>query len=217
MLPITGSISIFLDPEPVKQYHDLGFRVLCLSDDSSAIAGMQNAMMCSILLPPYDAMAALLDGDLTKFGAIYDEFLVTSYEANTLISIILAALYKGVHMILYVPRAEYNLGFIGNTLNYIAYTTGCYPGFGDTMQFGYDMKYNDSNLIRLFDAGLLNYQELLPGVDNYIVLDRICQKVCMDIGFCPETPDIAIRYVNKYIDSIKANNNVFLKKGFIPA
>ena len=39
----------------------------------------------------------------------------------------------------------------------------------------------------------------------------------MDIGFCPETPDIAIRYVNKYIDSIKANNNVFLKKGFIPA
>lgn len=217
MLPITGSISIFLDPEHVKRYHDLGFRVLCLSDDSSAIAGMQNAMMCSILLPPYDAMAALLDGDPARFGAIYDEFLVTSYEANTLISIILAALYKGVHMILYVPRAEYNLGFIGNTLNYIAFSIGCFPGFGEHMQFSYDMKYNDRNLIRLFDAGFLNYPELLTGVDDYITIDQICIKVCMDIGFCPETPDVAIRYVNRYIDSIRANNNVFLKKGFIPA
>ena len=217
MIPITGSISIFLEPELVKQYHDLGFRVLCLSDDSSAIAGMQNAMMCSILLPPYDAMAALLDGDMNRFGSIYDEFLATSYEANTLISIILAALYKGVNMILYIPVAEYNLGFIGNTLNYIAYATGCFPGFGETMQFSYDMKYNDSNLIRLFDVGLLSYPELLTGVDQHITLGQICTKVCMDIGFCPETPDIAIKYVNGYIDSIKANNNVILKKGFIPA
>lgn len=218
MIQLTGLLNVVVDEIKIKQYHDLGVRVICLTDDTTIRQQMPSVMFGSVFLPPYEAMTMLLDGDRQGFELAYSEYLYHSEEVNIMVTIIIAALAKGINISLYVPRKEYELGFFNVFASCLTYMTGIYCGFEDTMAPAYDFNYNNANLERLYMHGFMSYQDFMTGYDGASMNNPIvCRALCADIGYFPEQDQDAINFIVAHKKSIMDNNNAYLKKGFIPA
>ena len=216
MRPMLGQCVLEVDLNNVINAYNSGWRVVCITDASNDIKSlMPEAIMASVFLPPYDAMELLMDGNVDGFNMVYSEYLYNTQEITMMIDIILAAMYKGINIILYIPVDEFkDINFWSVFSNCLTYTTGIVPAcFGN--QFFYDVSRNNANMIRLFVDGFINYGELLVYHDGPIYDPNVCIMVCGNIGFITENESEAIQYVNSYKDRIVENNNVFLKKGFI--
>lgn len=217
MIQLPGLLNLVVDETKIKQYHDLGVRVICITDDMTIKQWMPNAMFGSVFLPPYDAMTMLLDGDRQGFELAYSDYIYSSEEVAIMISIIVAALSKGINISLYVPRSEYELGFFQVFLSCLSYMTGIFCGFEDTMAPAYDINYNNVNVERLYMHGFMSYEEFMLGYDGASITNPIlCRALCSDVGYFPEQDQDAIRFISRHKQSIIDNGNRFLKKGFIP-
>ena len=63
----------------------------------------------SVLMPPYQAMLAHVDGDIARFKKEYINYLASTDAATTLIAIIGRALLQGVNITLFIPKDEAQL------------------------------------------------------------------------------------------------------------
>lgn len=81
----------------------------------------------SILMPPYQAMLAQIDGNMDKFVQEYTMYLASTEAVNTFIGIIGKALLNGVNITLFVPHDEAQL-FINILLEYMMAAFGIVVG-----------------------------------------------------------------------------------------
>jgi|GEM_PF-2732048 len=81
----------------------------------------------SVLMPPYQAMLAQVDGDMNRFKMEYVNYLMSTDAACTLIAIIGRALLQGINITLFVPKDEAQL-FIEILLEYMAGAFGIVVG-----------------------------------------------------------------------------------------
>lgn len=214
---LPGQLILCIEPAEAKALYDQGWRVICLSESNDYRDIMPEAMMGSVFLPPYDSMDALLDGNMDAFSLMYSEYLFNSNEVEMMISIIMAAMYQGVNIVLFLSKQEYELGFYQIFANCVASMTGIFIGFSLYMAAAYDEKFNDQNMARLYMDGFISYADLLVSTDNPITNPYVCIRICNDIGFITKDGKEAVDYVNSYLLRIKENNNTFLEKGFIKA
>lgn len=77
----------------------------------------------SVLMPPYQAMLAHVDGDMNRFKMEYMNYLISTEAVRTLVAIIGKALLQGVNITLFVPKDEAQL-FVDILLEYMAGTFG---------------------------------------------------------------------------------------------
>ena len=217
MRNLPGQLTVCTEPAEAKALYDQGWKVICLSEVNEYKDIMPDAMLGSVFLPPYESMDLLLDGNMDMFSIAYSEYLFNSNEVEMMISIIMAAMYQGINIVLMISRHEYELGFYQIFANCVASATGILIGFSMYMPAAYDPKFNDQNMARLYMDGFINYADLLVFTDNPIINPYVCIRVCNDIGYITKDAQEAIDYISSYFFRIKENSNVFLKKGFIKA
>ena len=113
-----------------------GAKILYLGEPDPYLDQVTNNSLiyASILTPPYEAFQAVLNEDYARFGALYTEHLNTE-EAQMFIATIVAAIYKGINIVLLFPEdtgdlkyPDFMLKFIFTNLG-IQIATDDYPLF----------------------------------------------------------------------------------------
>lgn len=86
---------------------DLSKTKIINMDEDGIIEGSSRDMIGgTCLLPPIEAKIAEVDGDEQKYDVLYADYLLQPYQQQ-FISAIIAFLYKGGNLILYLPDFDY--------------------------------------------------------------------------------------------------------------
>lgn len=121
---LNGQLWATSDIKLVEQALIQGFRVIYLGDPVSLDPVYREKFaVATSLVPDYQAMALLVDGNLDGFIQMYMMSL-NSKSAMEMMSVILACLYKGVNIIFYLPPEASGLNFVQYLLQYIELNFG---------------------------------------------------------------------------------------------
>lgn len=101
-------------------------RIVCVTE-GNPFGHSLPVVEASVLMPPYQAMVAQIDGDMNKFVAEYMMYLRSTEAVNTLIAIIGRGLLTGINISIYIPADEANL-FADVLLQYMADAYGIMVG-----------------------------------------------------------------------------------------
>lgn len=150
----------------------------------------------SLLVPPYQALAAVIDGDEEKFRYEYLNYLTMDPTVNKFINIILQALLAGTNIIFLMDR-EGPTKFDMILKEYFMISFGIILG-DDNTQFQYDLNYIPIILNKLYTEDDITPQSYLEMFPLEIPFDPfILRKLAFDLN---------IAFVNEY------DTNAYLKK-----
>lgn len=141
----------------------------------------------SLLVPPYQALTAVIDGDEEKFRYEYLNYLTIDPTVNKFINIILQALLAGTNIIFLIDR-EGPTKFDMVLKEYFMISFGIILGDGTT-QFQYDVNYIPIILNKLYtedDFEPQSYLNIFPleiPFDPFIVNKLIYDMQFLDIPF----------------------------------
>ena len=100
-----------IDLEPlIRQFN---VRIVSITDEKEYIP-YPNIVTASTLLPPYEALEAVVEGDIPKATSIYGMWLQSSIPQK-IFGIILGALHIGINICLYYPEDTTQKGDLINT------------------------------------------------------------------------------------------------------
>lgn len=101
-----GSVYLTTDLSVVEQtLQTRSAKVIIVDEENPYPQAMDMVTMASILLPPYEALSAMVDGEEAIFKQIYFEYLDRP-EPASFMAILIAAIYRGINLLLYVPNDE---------------------------------------------------------------------------------------------------------------
>lgn len=119
----------------------------------------------SLLLPPYEAMEYLIDGDMNSFNREYLNYLQTNYSVDKFVSIIIQALIAGTNIIFLLEDEEELTDQIEVTLlNFFVMQYGIIIGTS-SRSFAFDTTYTPFILNKLYaeeDMPKETYLNLFP-------------------------------------------------------
>ena len=107
----------------------------------------------SLLVPPYQALAAAIDGDEEKFRYEYINYLATDMVVSRFINIILQALIAGTNMIILLDKEGPKFDML--LKHYFAMFFGIIVGDSNT-QFQFDPNYIPAILNKLYAEDDIN-------------------------------------------------------------
>ena len=217
MFNLSGSISFTSNMDLLQSaMYDPTCRIVAMMDNLDTIVHLvPNAAPASILLPPYSAVSAFLDGNKQVF---FNEYFMHlgSKEADAFICVMLAASARGINILLYVPKDEAeNLGFVGAFSQYMFNAYGVCIGNDNGAPFNFNPNFTVNLLCRLYMHDLISYQELLVEYPpNTLIADYIIPKLAFELKFIGQ-PHEVVQQLNAYLQRIKQNNNTFLQRAVI--
>ena len=101
-----GSINVTSDIKLVEDVLYSGGVKVVIVDEENPFQGANNiVVMGSVLLPPYEALAAMIDGETRIFAQIYHEYLCRR-EPESFIVLLITCLYRGMNILLFIPDQE---------------------------------------------------------------------------------------------------------------
>ncbi len=112
----------------------------------------------SLLLPPYEAMSALVDGEENIFKSIYMDYLNNNLSVYKFINIILQALIAGTNIILLIDREGPKFDMV--LREYFISAFGIILG-DESHQFQFDLNYIPGILNRLYSDDDINVEYFL--------------------------------------------------------
>lgn len=122
----------------------------------------------SLLLPPYEALNALVDGDEEAFGYYYFNYLSNDYSVNQFVNIILAAIMSGINIII---LTDSNGPDFSNALRaYFVTTFGLILG-DSSRSFAYDITYVPRILTRLYSEDVIDQKMFLSLYPHEVAFD----------------------------------------------
>lgn len=160
----------------------------------------------SLLVPPYQALMAVIDGDEEKFRYEYLNYLSIDPTVNKFINIILQALIAGTNIIFLMDK-EGPTKFDMTLKEYFIGTFGIILG-DNNIPFQFDLNYIPMILNKLYsedDFTPQNYLELFPleiPFDSFIV-----RKLSFDMNI-PFTNDYQMNEYFKKISKIMQNGGM---------
>lgn len=211
-----GSISITTDFNTVQNM--LGtHRVVIIGEPDPQLVQMTNAVVGSILLPPYNAMMALMDNDYNNFNMIYYNHL-SQQECLSFIAVLIKSAIQGTNLLLYMKPDEYEMYYKPFEL-YMINNFGIQIG-NEYNQFMYNQNYNHIILSVLYLNDLITVPELFNIYPQGIQFDdNVTMKLINEVR--PVIQDTSFEsyknYFYNYKESMKQNNssyvpNLFMKK-----
>jgi hypothetical protein len=122
---------------------------------------------CSVLLPPYEAVFAEVDGDIASFEAIYNHYLTYSDQCFGMFATILVALNRGVNILMYIENGD-DFAHFNFLLRYIQGTFGITVG-SENMNFQYNPEYNwlISSILYSYMDGFIDEYEFIMNQNNF--------------------------------------------------
>ena len=144
-------------PEMVLNYSLQGGRVIFITEDvDPRLAYIPNKLSAKILLPPYEAVEAELDGNLDIAQYKYSEYL--SYmEPADYISVLLAAAVQGLQVGLYFGPELRDMKFPMMFIDFLYNQKGLVVGYKNVQPMILD-NYLPIVLSELFGRGLINVE-----------------------------------------------------------
>lgn len=109
MFNITGSLSLIFDPKIVTDImiHNGTVKVINLDEENAVpmLCDENNPQVVpgTILLPPVEALWAIIDGNNDQFVQIYYMYL-TSPDVMQYIATLITSMYQGTNLIIYYPE-----------------------------------------------------------------------------------------------------------------
>lgn len=173
---ISGTINITNDPELILALSST-HTIICVSGETSHYRDLihaSNAMVASILLPPYEALVADIDGDMETFKNIYFSHL-SNGEAFEYLLLIIRAIFDGKHILLFTTKTESEMSYVPAILEYMYFNFGIMIGT-ETNSFALDHYKYHIILELLFMHDLLDlntfiylYPADIPIQNQYVV------------------------------------------------
>lgn len=151
--------------ELALSYSLQGGRVILITEDEDPrLQYIPNKLSASILLPPYDAISAELDGNLDLAQYKYYEYLSSSEPAE-FISILLTAAIQNIKIGLYFGNELKELKFPMMLMNYFYFYKGLSIGYKD-LQPGFVDNYVPPMLGDLLGRDLIGPEQFLMFMPN---------------------------------------------------
>lgn len=194
-----GDITITTDTNlAINLTYNPTYKVMALMDDAKPIFGDLPVHALAPLLPPYIANEAENMGDISSFWELYWKHLATP-DAESYISILLFALYKGYNILLYVNPDEESLTFIDAFLKFVQDFYGVTIGTKDR-PCSFDLNYEDIVRIRMFKYGYLPVKDLIDNIHNKIMDPQICYLIVDALNMQPDADvvDQVDRFISQY-------------------
>ena len=138
--------------------------VICISGETHNYKQMIDvigATEASILMPPYEALVAELDGDMKLFESLYFTHLSTLKIATTFIALIVRALFDGKNVLLYLTPEESKMAYIQFFLIYFKKYLGISIGTFNGNDCAFDTNYTPVILNLMLLNDILSYQKYL--------------------------------------------------------
>lgn len=160
----------------------------------------------SILMPPYQAMVAQIDGNMEKFSQEYLAYLSSSESVNSLIAIIGRALLQGINITLFIPKDEAQL-FANILLEYIMGAFGIVVGL-ENRQFCM-MAFTPTKVSACcYIADVISLGEFLAEVPRDLNLfTAVASKVGIDCDLYYNVPKI-VEYTTMLWDQQHLNGHL---------
>lgn len=219
--PILGNLYLVDDINVAMASKNMpGTFTISLTEEAGYIKYIPEAMGGTILLPPYEAMIYLSDGDFNNFRDIYLQYLSLSPEIDLFLSVILrACLINDSRLIFYVPKEELSLGFFSVIAEYIANCFGIVIG---TVQnaFYYNPVYDPIVMERIYVNELMNKEELMTYFPPKLQFTQpTVTKLVADMNLKIGKPNASIfdyaEWLYNYKERIKQAGDVYLERGLI--
>ena len=207
---LTGQLYITTNIDAVYREQYRNTKILFLCDEKQDVPGVE-IIPASILLPPYESVMAELDDQKDVAAQIYIEYLCQK-EPDMFIAAIMAALLRGVNILVYLGPDEANMSFIGTLTQFLWNMYGIGAGT-DYNKFTINIALEPAIYCKLYFYDLINYEEffiLYPAgikIEEYVI-----PKLVYEINPYVEFPSKQAYedYFNGYKERVKQNNNKIL-------
>lgn len=167
-----------ISPYEHEMFISMGGKIINVSE----IPNKSNIILeGSILLPPYEAMSALLDNNADQFSYIYDMYLFKP-EIEEFICAIIRATMNNIPIGVFIDGGDFT------SIITQVFSSHLSNNFGVMMEtpmngFMYDNRFDIVNLNRLYMYNLINYEEFLYYYPpNTPVDSNISYKLAEDIA-----------------------------------
>lgn len=161
------------DVNVINQMAMGGVKVVTISEfpQQGQFVNSDNILKGSILLPPYEIISLLVDGDMNRFNEFYRQYLLQK-DSDEFLCAIFTALMSGIPIALYIDNEELS-GCISNALMcYLAAAFGVIVESPNSA-FLYDTRFNALNLEKLFVYDLITWQEFFMRYPENIDFSKI--------------------------------------------
>ncbi|WP_301214362.1 hypothetical protein [uncultured Clostridium sp.] len=142
---------------------------------------------CSILLPPYNAINAEINGDIQSYTNEYTCHLGLDRNCFEMFATILVALHQGINITLFIENSE--LMHYQFLLNYLQNTYGITAGTEQSM-YMYNKAFDASNatILLSYMDGYISVEEYLDYINN----DLNCIFQMEGIPYILDIPELII-------------------------
>ena len=212
---LSGNISYTTDINHAKQM-SFTHKVVIIGEVPEDVKQSVSGTIASILLPPYNSLEAIINGDNNTATVLYCNWL-QMYEPTAYIASIIKALLMGINICLYIPKDQFELGFRTVLFSYIQMNYGISIGDNINVASMYDPLFDSNICTLLYLNNLLTSEEYLTYYPNELPLNIDCVvKLTNECNpFMEEHPlEDYDKYWYEYKERIK-NAGHFLKKGII--
>lgn len=209
---LTGSIYLVTDKEVLRTMAtSFSHRIVAMVENYDGIEDIPNIALASVLLPPYSAICAEMDGNIQAF---YQEYFIHlgSKEADATICLLMAAAVRGINIALYVPKEEAtNLHFATAFVQYLHDTYGITVGT-EQNPFAYDQAFDPVIYSRLYLHDFISYQEFFVAFPaNCLIPEMVIPKLASEMQVCMfDNMQDYVNYFTCYKNRIAENDNKFL-------
>lgn len=200
-----GSLYITTDINVVRQMMTTN-KIVIIGEPDQALVQSTNALVASVLLPPYNCMMARMDGDIQQFTMLYNNHL-SSVECSNFLAALFRALYNGNNILLYSTQDEFTLYF-EQLYNFLVCNYGIYIGT-PTNQFAFNPEFAWKICTILYMYELFTVEEFFINYPQGIEIpDDIIMKLIYEINpYVQEQSFEAYkRYFFEYKERIKGTN-----------
>lgn len=146
------------------------------------------------LLPPFEAIQAELDGNIVESSMMYEMYLM-SEEADTYVSIIIAAALKQIPIGIMFGRDEINMQFPKMFIDFLFKAYGLVIGLQNKL-IPYIMEEALPNdLAKLYCMNIIDYPTFMEKHPNLPINPAVISKMAIEVN-----PWVSVKDLNGYLE-----------------
>lgn len=210
---LKGFLSISADPNILSNAICSGTKIVAMKDnvDTNEYFGI-DPIQASLLLPPYEAVASFLEGDIETARNIYFAYL-DQKEQDMYICALIAASMKGINILIYTDTDMYEMKFAQLFYEYMVTAFGVAMISEDQPVFMYDPMFTTVNVSKLYFYDFITSEVffmLYPQGEPLLM--TVIPKLAIEINpFINSNLDVDYyNYFYNYKEKVKSNNNKLL-------
>lgn len=198
-----------VNKEQFNEFILAGGKVIYIVEEPEQQFSMHPSVVSAgALLPPIDAIQNELDGFLDRASMIYEEYL-KSQEADSYISIILAAAIKEIPIGIMFGSDELNMKFPEMFINFVYRYYGLVIGVPNKLTSYIEVEYMPFVLAKLYNMNIIDYATFMTRHPQLPIHQSVIPKLAYDIKPLVKVKDM--QHYTEYFESFK--NSVFQNNG----